>query len=150
MLDSKETIHDAVQPVAVSAAELPASTTACISPDEETIRELRLFRAHLRESLDRAIDTLRVRIAQEILGRELLLAPADVTMLVAGALADYEHANPLRVRVHPDDVVALSCIDLPVFGDETLTRGDAYLDLRSGCIDLTLMSRLDDLAVASP
>ncbi len=112
---------------------------------QDYLREVRLFKAHLSEVLDRGLECLLAGVAREILARELLLAPADVRTLADAALKTHMQSMPLRVRVHRDDAGSFADFDVPVFSDESLERGDAYLDLRNGSIDLTLAVRAQDL-----
>ncbi|MBC5816676.1 MAG: hypothetical protein GIW97_09055 [Candidatus Eremiobacteraeota bacterium] len=115
--------------------------------DEDYLREIRFFHAHLRERLDIAVETLLCEISREVLARELLLAPVEIAAIVSDALARYRQLDPLRVRVHPEDAAALSGCDVPVFSDEALDRGDAFVDLRGGSMDLSLQTRLDDVTL---
>ena len=109
------------------------------------LREVRYFRAHLREALENALATLLADISSEIVARELCVAPADISRIVSAAVERYEFETPLRVHVHPEDAPALGSCELPVHPDDTLRRGDAVLELRGGAIDLTLGVRLERL-----
>lgn len=138
------TLRDEPEPRAVTLdiAPPPEGEPAHADPDESMLRDVRLFRAHLREALDRAVATLLTGIAREVLGRELLLANADIAHIVEAALERCE--QPMRVRVHADCAAALERLGVPIFSDEALERGDAFLDLRNGSIDLSLPVRLED------
>ena len=113
---------------------------------EDRSREVRLFSAHLREAMDRALASLLADIAREVLGRELALAPADIAALVDVTLQRHLQAQPLRVRVHRDDLHSFSNCEIPVVVDNALTRGDAMIELRNGTVDLALAARIEDVA----
>jgi len=112
-------------------------------------REVRLFRAHLMEALDAAIETLCNDIATEVVGRELRLAPAEIKAILQRALERYAAEGPVCIRVHPDDADLLAC-EIPLVGDCALRRGDAVLELRNGTIDASLGVRLDSVLRAFP
>jgi flagellar biosynthesis/type III secretory pathway protein FliH len=107
----------------------------------DTLRELRLFNARVIEGVEAAVETLLGDIAAEVLGRELQLAPADLQTIVDRALQRYMADEPLRVRAHPTDALAISCA-LPLVADERLRSGDIVLELRCGSVDGTLGVRL--------
>ncbi|MFN2528465.1 MAG: FliH/SctL family protein [Candidatus Baltobacteraceae bacterium] len=142
------------QSVSGSEAHPVLDTPSALEPDldlapkrdEDFLREIRYFHAHLRERLDVAVETLLCDISREVLARELLVAPVEITQIVGDALARYQNSEPLRIRVHPEDAAALSNCEVPVFCDESLNRGDAFVDLRNGSIDLSLQTRLDGVA----
>jgi flagellar biosynthesis/type III secretory pathway protein FliH len=110
----------------------------------EMLREVRLFHARVIEAVEAAIETLVEDIAAEVLGRELLLAPADIERIVDRALQRFASEEPLRVRVHPDDASRLTCA-LPVIADGRLRAGDAMLELRDGYVDASLGVRVQAL-----
>ena len=83
----------------------------------DLLREMRLFRARIIEATEAAVETLVADIAADVLARELLLAPADVETIVDRALHRFLADEPLRVRVHADDVPNVRC-DVPVVADE--------------------------------
>lgn len=112
---------------------------------ENHLREVRFFHAHLSEALEAAVASLLEEIARDVLGRELLLAPAVLSRIVSGALERYRQSEPLRVRVHRTDLDALAESDVPVFADDGLEPGDAIVELRSGGIDLSLQTRVEEV-----
>ncbi|MDQ6931057.1 MAG: FliH/SctL family protein [Candidatus Eremiobacteraeota bacterium] len=128
-------------------AQLPAAAAISSELHERGVdlREVRLFRAHLAEALERAVHGLRCEIAREILGRELALAPVDVRALLDASLERYRHLAPLRARVHADDVALAGDCGIAVFADDTLSRGDICIDLKNGSLDLRLSARVDAL-----
>ena len=105
------------------------------------VRDLRLFHARVIEAVEAAVETLVGDIAADVLGRELLLAPAGLEVIVDRALQRFASEQPLRVRVHPDDACGLNC-GVPVVADARLRRGDAAIDLRDGSVDTSLGVRL--------
>lgn len=116
--------------------------------EEETFVDLyavRRFHAHLSEALERNLAALLRGLADEILARELTLAPVDVKALLDTSLQRFRHLDPLRVRVHPDDVRSLGTCGVSVFADGALARGDVCIDLKNGSIDLTLPVRMQAL-----
>lgn len=113
----------------------------CAEEEAELGRELRLFRARVSEGVDAAVEALVQDIAADVLGRELLLAPANVTAIVERSLQRYFAEEPLRVRVHPSEAASLSC-SIPAIGDERLRPGDAIVELKCGSVDATLGVRL--------
>jgi flagellar biosynthesis/type III secretory pathway protein FliH len=133
-----------------AATEDPPPPAARATPDdyEQTLRAVRRFRAGLADALDAAVAQLLREIAREVLGRELALAPADVTAIVTQALGRAGALNVLSVRAHPDDVAGLAMVNVDRVADTALQRGDVIVELRSGTIDLTLGTRLENLLAA--
>ncbi len=80
-------------------------------------------------------------LAAHVLGRELELTPCELEAILQRALQHYAAEEPVRLRVHPEDAAGLQCT-VPVVPDETLARGDALLELRTGEIDASLGARL--------
>ncbi|HEV2262540.1 MAG TPA: FliH/SctL family protein [Candidatus Rubrimentiphilum sp.] len=117
-------------------------------PDEVAAsRELRLFHARLREAVENAARILCQDIAAEVVARELQLAPAQISNIIARALARYEKEDPVCVRVHADDVGLVSA-PIPIVSDAQLRRGDAILELRDGFVDVSLGVRLESVLAA--
>ena len=109
---------------------------------DDAVRDVRIFRAQLRETVDRAVETIVCDIAAEVLARELLLEPADIQAIVHSAMQRYASAEPVALRVSPSDARSVDC-ELPVVEDASLRSGDAVLQLRDGTIDVSLGVRLD-------
>lgn len=127
------------------AAPLEIDVEPEILADEfELARDVRVFRARIADAVDGAVETILTDIAVDVLARELRLAPADVDRIVNAALERFFGENPLRVRVHRDDVARVSCA-VPVTGDESLLPGDAVIELQNGSIDASLGVRLATL-----
>jgi flagellar biosynthesis/type III secretory pathway protein FliH len=129
------------QPVGVPSAPALESAAALV----ELMRDVRVFRAHLREAFEVARDALVRELAYAVLGRELQLAPSDVGLIAARLLAEHPAAQPLLLRVAPADLaqLALQAETLPPLqADATLAPGDAVLELACGHIDARLGVRL--------
>jgi flagellar biosynthesis/type III secretory pathway protein FliH len=107
--------------------------------DDNVMRDVRLFRAALRESLDACVQVLAREIAVEVVSRELELAPADITSVVERAIARY--TIPLSIRVHPDEVACVRDFE-GVVADASVRRGDVILAVCGGTIDASLGVRL--------
>lgn len=108
----------------------------------EAARDVRLFRARIAEALEAALERLLADVAAEVLGRELLLQPCEIDAIAGRALQRYAAEEPLRVRVHEDDVARVRC-GVTAVADPELRRGDAVIELRDGCIDASLGIRLE-------
>jgi flagellar biosynthesis/type III secretory pathway protein FliH len=123
----------------VAASAIPTEPIA-----EFLARDVRLFRAALAEALDVLAGELAARLAAEVLGRELLLAPADLAAIAARLLTEHAADEPLRLRVAPGQAQAVESI-LPVIEDSYLASGDAVLECRGGSVDARLTVRLATL-----
>jgi flagellar biosynthesis/type III secretory pathway protein FliH len=135
---------------AVSAMPAPEPVEARDAADEdperdaaEALADLRRFRAGVADAFDFALADLLRDLAADVLARELLLAPADVTALARAALARHAQEVPVAVRAHPEEAAVLRGDGLPAIADAAMRRGDLLLQVRSGTIDLTLGARLD-------
>jgi flagellar biosynthesis/type III secretory pathway protein FliH len=119
------------------------------SPDDELIADVcarvRRFRAMLDDALDRTLADLLREIAVDVVGRELLLAPADLAAIVRRA-RDRCAEIPVAVRVHPSQQL-LGDFDVPVLPDPLLRSGDVQIELRSGSIDARLGVRIEQMLV---
>ena len=120
----------------------PVEFSPVDSAEEDVVREIRLFRARLGEALDEALAALLADIASEVLARELQLAPAQIATIVHRALERYCSEEPLRVRLHPDDLCDLR---VATIADTNVRRGDAILELRNVSIDAGLGVRLESV-----
>lgn len=126
-------------------AEIVAEPAAVPPPAElcATLAEVRRFRAALADALDLALETLLCDIAADVVARELNLDAADLAAIAERALRRFDGEDPLRLRVHADDVERVTGFGLAVVADASLRRGDLAIDLRSGSVDLTLGARLE-------
>lgn len=127
----------------IEIVELPVTTA--LPERSDVLAEVRRFRAALADALDAQLREIVREVACEVLGRELRLAPADVTAIATGALERYAADGPLRLRAHPLDARALETLELPIVADGALRRGDLTIELRSGTIDASLGARLEAL-----
>ena len=109
---------------------------------EEAVRAARLFRAATTDATHAALEAMLPRIAREVIGRELQLAPCDIRAILQRALDRYFESAPVRVRAHPDEAAYIDC-EFPVRADTELQPGDVCIDLRDGCIDATLNARIE-------
>jgi flagellar biosynthesis/type III secretory pathway protein FliH len=113
----------------------------------QLMSDIRVFRARIAEGVEAALDALLADIAADVLARELRMAPADLQHIVDCALTRYQSDEPLRVRVHPDEVNSIACA-IPVVADDDLRTGDAMIELRTGTVQATLGIRLADVLSA--
>ena len=149
--DEPATAH---APVPVSAVAPPAVTfrDASRAGDPELavlFEELRVARLASIEAFERAAAALLRAFADEVLGRELALQPADVSA-IAGRLIEASRADePVSVRVAPADVAATEC-GLPVVGDASLGPGDVVLAVRDGVLDARFHLRVQRALRAVP
>ena len=115
-------------------------------PDEQLVADvcerLRRFRAMLADALDRSLTELLREIAIDVVGRELLLAPADIEAIVRRARERCGEI-PVAVRVHPSQ--RLHDFDVPVLPDASLRSDDVQIELRSGSIDARLGVRIEQM-----
>ncbi|MBV8727587.1 MAG: hypothetical protein JO233_07360 [Candidatus Eremiobacteraeota bacterium] len=136
-------------PVDAQAPDEPDahSEPLCVKDDaiETVLSDARFLRAHLREAVDAAFDDLINDVAAEVVGRELRMQPADIANIIEAAVHRYRFETPVRVRVHPHDMDALADCALEAVPDGDLKRGDVFLELRDGAVDLRLGVRLERL-----
>lgn len=117
-------------------------------PYESIFSDIRHFRAHLADALDRAREKLLQDLACHVLARELSIKPVEIATLVSKLLEDFGETGHTAVRVHPDDLAQLrdiEMLDCQVIPDVTLHRGDAMLELSDGTVDARLGVRLDNI-----
>jgi flagellar biosynthesis/type III secretory pathway protein FliH len=142
--------EEAVEPEA-EVAGADAGIEAEELPElDGVLSEVRRFRAALADAVAFACTALLEDIAASVLARELQLLPADIAAIVAGALARYHEEDPLVIRVHPDDAVAMSALDVTIVADAGVRRADAFIELRCGTIDATLGARLARVLALAP
>jgi hypothetical protein len=110
---------------------------------DDGLAAARRFRAALADALALSLERLLRDIARDVLARELALAPCDVAAIAARALRRYLDEEPLRLRVHPDDVRACVALDVGIVADQSLRVGDAVLEVRCGSIDASMEARLE-------
>ncbi|MBV9271562.1 MAG: hypothetical protein JO165_10725 [Candidatus Eremiobacteraeota bacterium] len=142
---SGETVGDAPdEPIAHPAKESLGRDAQL----DELMRDVRLFRAHLQDLLHRAVETLLEQIANDVLMRELSMAPADIERVVQETLTGFAVGTP-KLRVHPGDAQALEKMCIPVQSDVALEPGDVVVEFTDGAFSSTIRSRLTDAVVRS-
>ncbi|MBC5799059.1 MAG: hypothetical protein GIX03_00645 [Candidatus Eremiobacteraeota bacterium] len=118
---------DAPAHAVVSAAAAPACG------------EVALMRLAAREALERAGRTLLATLADEVLGRELALAPLDLEALVARTLASFDDLEPARIVLSqadaPESDAPRLAGALPVRTDPALEAGHFIIEVRDGVLD---------------
>ena len=109
---------------------------ACV----QTLRDVRLFRAHVAEAVDASVQLLLQDIAADVLARELQIAPADIAAIVQRVITRFDADEPLRVRVSQSEHAV--DVDIPLLIDPELRAGDAIIEFASGSVDARLGTRL--------
>ena len=112
------------------------------SVDEVMLHDIETFRTYAIETIERSVDRLMISIAEEVLGRELVLSPADVDEITRRALRRYDREGPVRVRVSAADLGTVQT-ELPIVVDQELGSGDLIIEVRDGMLDARLDVRLD-------
>ena len=103
---------------------------------------IRRFRAGIADALDAAVQRLLSQIAEQVVARELQIAPPDLAAIVAKARERAATERVIAVRVHPAQRHALATLNVETYDDDRLALGDVVLELHSGTIDLRLGTRL--------
>jgi hypothetical protein len=116
---------------------LPHGETA----EERTLGEIERFRTLALEHLEHSLDSVLKDIVEEVVGREISLAPVDIENIVQRALRQFERQGPVRLRVAPADVLRVQT-ELPIVADAGLTQGDLVIEVRDGEITSRLAVRL--------
>lgn len=119
--------------------EVPASPA--LPEGEEALRCVRRFRAAVSDAVIAAVQEVVPSIVLEVLGRELLLAEADIVAIAAAALRRFDIEQVLSIAAHPTEIETLAPFGLRRVADGSLKRGEIRLELHSGTIDLTLAER---------
>jgi flagellar biosynthesis/type III secretory pathway protein FliH len=125
------------EPEIAERDEAVAPIESCVAAYRDVARDVRVFRARLSEAFEAAREALVRELAYAVLGRELVLAPADVAAIAARVLAEHPSAQPLSLRVAHRSGGLPPCI-----ADESLAPGDAVLELACGHVDARLGVRL--------
>ncbi len=94
------------------------------------------------EAYDRSVEELLATFGRDVLGRELLLGPADVAALVQSALARFHAHEPVSLVAAAADAASLQTC-LPVRIDPNLAAGDLIVEVRDGAFESPLAFRLD-------
>lgn len=112
------------------------------SVEDAALHDIETFRAYAIETIERSMERLLTSLAEEVLGRELLLAPADVNEIARRALRRYDREGPIRLRVSAVDLGHVRS-ELPVIVDNELNKGDIIVEVRDGMLDARMDVRLD-------
>ena len=130
-------------PVQGVAAIPPASVAGCGVEfvHAEVHSGLTLVRLAAFEAFERAKMSLLAALAQEVLGRELALAPADVEALVARAGECFREFEPLSITLSAADAARVGT-SLPTFADASLEAGDVVIAVRDGAFESLFRFRL--------
>jgi flagellar biosynthesis/type III secretory pathway protein FliH len=149
-------LAERLRPVAAPAPPqtLPLDDAAGVASSEdlaaEIVHELSLARLAALEAYDRAVPRLLTALAQEVLGRELALAPADVAALAADLGARFAREEPVAVIVAPSEALGAEC-KLRIRRDPGLRPGDLILEVRDGEVDARFaVRRANAIASAWP
>lgn len=141
-------------PARVSVIEQTPLAVPALAPlkptggEIELAREVIHFRAHLGEAFDTAREWLIDQFAGKLLGRELQLAPVDITQIVESVLQAFSREEPLRIRLNPQDAANLR-VEIPALHDPLLLPGDAIVEVRNGTLDARLAIRFESLLLAA-
>jgi hypothetical protein len=117
-------------------------TEPLLTPEDEALHEIERFRAFALDAVERSLGRLVASLAEEVLGRELKLAPVDLQEITNRALRRYDREGPVRVRVSTVDLAAIKT-ELPVVADADLREGDLIVEVRDGTLDARMSVRLD-------
>ena len=142
--------HTAIAPVqsAGTAAESEAATPG-VTPGvldfahADVVHELALMRLATMEAYGRAVESLLRSLADDVLARELLLAPADVDALVQRVLATFPVRDPVALRVSAADAGRVQA-GLAIRVDPSLGSGDLIVVVRDGALESRFAQRLED------
>ena len=95
-----------------------------IQAAEEALDELRAGEMRWTGTIEENICALAVVVARQIVGRELALDVQPVAELVRGAIAEFPVDQPIRIRVNPADLEAISRLsaDEDMLGSMTRNR----------------------------
>jgi len=110
--------------------------------------DLALLRAAAQEAFERASARLLRGLADEILGRELALAPCDTGALVRRFVAGLAACEPLALVLSAADAGRV-CSSLPIRVEPNLRAGDAIVEVRDGAFESQLAFRLESLVAAA-
>lgn len=106
------------------------------------VAELARLRARAAEHLEQEAETLLAQLADRILARELLVAPANIEALVTEALNELASDARVVVRVSPADATRLG-ERVPHEVDQMLQPGDFAVDVPGGNYDASFQTRLE-------
>ncbi len=134
-------------PAPPPAAGRPEEPAAGADPAEREVpffAELALARLAALEAFERASRRFLERFGEEVLGRELALAPCDLERLLGRALERFAAHAPVTVVLSPGDAERVT-VALPVRVDPQLRPGDAIVEVRDGAFESSAAFRLEAL-----
>jgi flagellar biosynthesis/type III secretory pathway protein FliH len=116
---------------------------------DDLVTQLRDQESRLLQHLEENLAALAVGVARHVIGREVRQDATVVAELVRRALAEFPMEQPVRVRVHPLDLSALTMAtspegtpievaptrDLSWLADPRVQRGGAVLEGRERIVD---------------
>lgn len=115
---------------AAEAMRLSASRQAA----ECALADLRAGEEKWAGNIEENLCALAVAIARHVLGRELQADPTGIADLVRQALTEFPIDQPLRIRINPGDLAALSSVSTPITaGREAAWVPDALI-APGGCL----------------
>lgn len=103
--------------------------------------EIALARLAAIEAYERASRRLIAVLADEVLARELSLAPSDIDALARIVLETFAAEEPIAVVLSPS-VAERVHVEIPLRADPDLDDDDLLLEVRDGLVDLRLNVRL--------
>lgn len=140
------------------AARLLAAPAPSVLPEPEeapveshagcALDELALARCAALEAYERAVPRLLAALADAVLGRELALAPCDLSRIAGLVRSRFESEEPVALWVAPADAGRVTS-DLPVRGDPALGPGDLVLEVRDGELESRFAFRLASALAAT-
>ena len=146
-------------PAAPSAEDLAARAES-LARVGQAVEVLRLHSARLAEQARSDALEVAFEVARRILESEVRADPAAVIGLVRSALDRARASRSITVRVHPEDVQAVTAAAetgdlgggvarIEIAQDPSLSRGDVLVDTDFGRVDGRLRTRLDELERAA-
>lgn len=137
----------ALRPPIPNSTPLAEPISSCADPTgaedgalSEMLGDLALARLAALEAYDRAVPRLVEALARDVLGRELILAPADIAKLAANLRGAFAADGPVGLVVSAGDAARFAG-EFPVRIDPRLKDGDLVLEVRDGEIDASFPLR---------
>ena len=110
------------------------------------------YKPRLRTEVERQVLELSLAVARKVLRRELAVDPNIVLAVVKGCLAELEHVEIYRLRLHPQDVPQVSAFfeqerrgSIELIPDSRISRGGALLETAQGQLDARLETQLVEI-----
>ncbi|MBS3947248.1 MAG: hypothetical protein KGZ57_02925 [Dethiobacter sp.] len=124
---------------------------------EELLQEASSLRREMLGRVEPEVVRLSVAIAEQMIGKQLALAPETIVSIVTQALQDASGYGAVLVRVHPEDLalcqafsgemqsVLRESASLDFLGDRTLAQGDCLVETDGALLECRLGERLAEL-----